>query len=186
MVMERAARMAAASTQDEESNEQLVKTGMRLAAEYLNKPESDLKASLSTQPAREQKDVLLGMVQTLLRNIVLPRDQGLKERSAQAITGVLALLQEANGAAVTSVCAELQQILEQYNQHKEQVTKQLDEALLNQLEQQYAARGGRPSRLTATMHPKYHEELTRIMRDLNGQYTQAMDQRKQTILQQIS
>lgn len=186
MVMERAARIAASNQVEEETNEELVKTGMRLAAEYLNQPTTELGASLAAQPPNQHNDVRLGMVQTLLRNIVLPRDQGLKERSIQAINGAVNLLQETGGAVITTTCAELQQILDQYNQHKEQVTKQLEEALLNQLEQQYAVRGNRPARLTAAMHPKYHEELTRILRDLNGQYTQAMDQRKQKILQHIT
>jgi hypothetical protein len=184
MVMERAARMAAGSS-TENDNEEHVKAGMRLAAEYLNQPATDLVVTLAEKPAEIQGCLRHGMVQTLLRNVVLPRDTSLKERSSLALKGILALLQKTGGAAVTSTCAELQQILDQYNQHKEQATKQLEEAILNQLEQQYAARGTRPGKLTPTMHPKYHEELARMLGDINTQYNQAMDQRKETVSRQL-
>lgn len=185
MVMERAARMAAASTAEIDNEEQL-KAGMRLAAEYLNQPTTDLAETLAAQPPASQRDLRRGMVQTLLRNVVLPRDISLKERSSLALKGVLDLLQASGGAAVTTVCAELQQILEQYNQHKEQATKQLEDAILNQLEQQYAARGGRPGKLSPNMHPKYHDELARMLGDINSQYNQAMDQRKEIISRQMA
>ena len=184
MVMERAARMAAAS-EAEEVNEDVQKEGMRLAAGFLNQPDDDLATQLAAKPAEQQTALRQGMAQTLLRNIVLPRDPALKDRSLLAIKGVLGLLQKSGGAAVTGACSELQQLLDQYSQHKEQITKQLEDMLVGQLEQQYTARGIQPpARLNAAMHPKYKDELARMLQDLNGQYNQAMDQRKQAITRQ--
>jgi len=182
MVLARAARIAVESDAEEDSGEDVVKEGMRLAAGYLNQPSGDLTAPLAGQSAAKQAALRRGMVQTLLRNIVLPRDKTLKESSELAIKGILALMTAKGGATVTTACSELGQLLGQYGKHKEQMTKQLEDALLNQLEQQYTARGIQPpTRLTAAMHPKYKDELARLLLDLNSQYGQAMDQRKEMI-----
>jgi len=188
MVLERAARIAAESDAQEESGEDTVKEGMRLAAAFLNQPDGDsLTATLAGQNAAKRKALRQGMVQALLRNIVLPRDEALKERSELAIKGILDLMAASGGAAVTGVCAELGQLLGQYGKYKAQMTQQLEDALLGQLEQQYTARGLQPpARLTAAMHPKYKDELARLLLDLNGQYGQAMDQRKEVIARLVA
>ena len=40
--------------------------------------------------------------------------------------------------------------------------------------------------LNPALHPQYREELARIQGDLNNQYTQALDQRKELIRQTIA
>ena len=193
MVLARAAPIAAESDAEEDSGEDVVKEGMRLAAAYLNPtggsgvPPAPLAEALAGQSLIKQAALRRGMAQTLLRNIVLPRDEVLKERSELAIKGIIDLLAAQFGAAVTTTCAELGQLLGQYGKHKEQMTQQLEDALLHQLEQQYTGRGIQPpARLTAAMHPKYKDELARLLLDLNGQYGQAMDQRKEIITRLVA
>ncbi len=184
MVMERAARMAAAAAPATD-NENLVKKGMRLAADYMNRKEIDLPRELAAQPAAEQAEVRRGMAQTLLRNIVLPRTKELQDSGELALQGVLALA--GKKGEITTICRELDQILKQYGQHKEQMTKQLDEAIRAQLEQQGAARGqGGKAPINPAMHPQYREELARMQTGLNNQYNDAMDQRKEMLLQLLS
>lgn len=185
MVMERAAKMAA-GTPPTTNNEEQVKSGMRLAADYLNQKLTDLAGKLAAQQPEVQSAVRSGMLQTLLRNITLPRDEALRERSILALQGVQAITQYAGVSSVTGVCTELQQILDQYSRHKEQMTQQLEDALRGQLEQQYAARGSKPGNLNAAMHPQYHDELAKMLGDLNGQYNQAMDQRKEMISRELT
>lgn len=185
MVMERAAKMAANAPSVSDTDEQ-IKTGMRLAAEYLDQKLTDLTTELAAQPPEMQGPVSQGMLQALLRNIGLPRDEMLKERSQRALAGVQVLAGQAGAAVITATCSELQQILDQYGQHKKQVTQQLEEALLGQLKQEYMARGGNPADLNAAMHPQYGEEMAKMQGDLNNQYNQAMDQRKEMIRQQLA
>ena len=184
MVMERAARMAASAptTSDDDS---LVKKGMRLAADYVNGKPLDLKEELATLPACEQGEVGKGMLQTLLRNVVLPRSKELQDTGELALRGILHLA--GKKGEIVSVCRELDQILKQYGQHKEQMTQQLEEALRAQLEQQGASRGqGGRSAANPAMHPHYREELSRMLTGLNNQYTDAMDQRKAMVLRLYS
>ena len=184
MVLERAARMAAAAP-PEVDNEELVKTGMRLAAEYLNQQETDLAQMLEAQPAKDQIAVRKGMAQTLLRNIVLPRDEQLQASGKIALRGVLSL--GGKSGEISSICQELTQILEQYGQHKEQMTQQLEDAIRAQLEQQQAAHGKKGSTpVNPAMHPQYREELAKMLTSLNNQYNDAMKQRKEMILERFS
>jgi hypothetical protein len=185
MVMERAARMAAASDVRTDSDE-LHKTGMRLAADFLNqKIATEPAAVLAGRGQEEQAAIRKGMVETLLRNITLPRDENLKATSILALKGILSL----GGPQLSSTCTELQQILEQYNQHKEQATQQLDDAIRAQLGQQMAKRGGQAAQgaaINPALHPQYREEVARMQGDLNNQYTQALDQRKEVIRQHLA
>ena len=183
MVMERAARIAAASGIQIDS-EETMRTGMRLAAEYLNGKVADLAAALPERNPEEKRAIRRGMIETLLRNITLPRDEQLKETGFQALQGLLALA----GTQLSQVCGELRQILEQYGQHKEQTTQQLEEAIRAQLGQMGRRGSGQAPQgasLNPALHPQYREELARMLGDLNNQYSQALDQRKEMIRQQL-
>jgi ElaB/YqjD/DUF883 family membrane-anchored ribosome-binding protein len=183
MVLERAAKMAAATTQ-EIDNEDMVKTGMRLAADFLNQKETDLVQLLAAQPAQDQVAIRNGMAQTLLRNIVLPRDEQLQASAKMALQGVLAI--DGKSAEIKAICQELEQLLEQYGRHKEQMTKQLEDAIRAQLEQQQMAQGREGQPVNPAMHPQYREELSKMLMSLNNQYNDAMKQRKEMILERFS
>lgn len=182
MVMERAARMAAESKEDTKG-ETAVREGMRLAAEHLQQEEGDLLATLEKQKPEDRKAILQGMMETLLRNIVLPRDQMLLQTSMKALDAVVKIAP----GDVTAACTELQQLLSQYSQHKEQMKNQLDDAIRSQLEQKLAQQGTQLTEemsINPAMHPQYKEELERMITGLNGQYNEALDQRKALIRQQ--
>jgi len=184
MVMERAAKMAAESTK-EVKDDSLVHEGMRLAADYLKGSEDSLMTILQKQEKEKQKAILEGMTATLLRNIVLPRDEFLLEGSLKS----LAAITEIGPDEVLTVCQELHQILNQYSQHKEQSQNQLDDAIRSQLEQKLAEQGTQLTEdmsINPAMHPQYREELERMLTGLNGQYNDALDQRKQLIRQHLA
>jgi hypothetical protein len=185
-VLERAAQMAAAA--DNGANtEDLDRLGMRMAAEYLSKSDESLLKALKKQPAENQMAIRAGMARTLLRNIVLPRDKDLIETGNKALQGLIELSQSSRD--ISSVCSEIHKILGQYNQHKEQMKQQLDQAIRAQLEQKMGERGEKLSGQVAinpAMHPQYQEEWARMQSDLNNQYNQALDQRKNMIQQRFS
>lgn len=181
MVMERAARIAAEAT-DTSDYQSAEHKGMRYAASYLSGKENDLLGYIKKQPPKEQMNVRSGMTRTLLRNIILPRDE---EISEQALSSLKALQElSGNSADIANICNELKQILEQYNQHKKQVKDQLDESVRAQLKEKLLQQGHQlddDMSLNPTMHPQYQEEWSRVSADLNAQYNQALDQRKDAI-----
>lgn len=183
MVLERAAKMAAESKEEVLDNS-IQQEGMRLAAEYLKNPEGSLLSILQGQENSKQVQILEGMADTLLRNIILPRDEHLLESGLLALSAVV----ELSSGEVGAICQELQQILQQYTQHKEQMKQQLDDAIIDQLKQKLAQQGAQISEdvtITPSMHPQYAEELDKMLTGLNGQYTEALDQRKDMLRQRL-
>lgn len=190
MVMERAARMAARA-EGQADSEGSERTGMRLAAEYIGLTLEDLGQVLAGQPPAEQMAVRKGMARALLRNIVLPRDEALMATSVRAMQGLLEM--ERAAGDMVAICAELKQILEQYNQHKEQIRQQLEDAVRAQLDQKLEQYGAQQQGASAVsrmsmdpaMHPMFQKEWTRMKADLNQQYNQALDQRKEMLMQRF-
>lgn len=179
MVMERAAKIAA-EADSESSRESLEKEGMRFTASFLSKKEQDISSQINQYEGEQKREFLSGVIQTLLRNIVLPRDGELSPASILALQAIGTI----GGAkpAVTALTEEIQQILNQYDQHKLQVQQQLEDALKSQLQQQAMAQGiENPSQIDPKMHPQYQEEMTKLLSDLNSQYLNALDERKKLI-----
>ena len=185
MVMERAARLAA-DAGDTQASDELLNRGMRLAAAYLNGEETDLLELLEKNDAKEQMTIRGGMAKTMLRNILLPRDGEISEQSLLSLKGLLDL--SGNSTDISSICSELQQILEQYSQHREQIKQQFDESILSQLKTSLQQQGMPVDdhlALNPTMHPQYQEEWSKASAELNGQYNEAVDQRKSLIGQRF-
>jgi hypothetical protein len=185
MVMERAAKMAA-EAKEVSADDALASEGMKLAAAYLKGDGSNLLEQLKSQAPEKQMSVRAGMARTLLRNIVLPRDEQISEQSLLSLMGLQEL--SGNSSDISTLCAELKQILEQYGQHREQVKQQFDESILNQLKMQLQQQGLKVDdemALNPTMHPQYQEEWTRASAELNNQYNDALDQRKELIGQRL-
>ncbi len=185
MVMERAARMTA-DVADTPKNDDAERRGMRTAASLLNGESIDLVSYLKEQPSEDQMGVRSGMVRTLLRNIVLPREDSISESSLASLTAIQTL--SGNSAEISTICNELEQILNQYGQHREQVKQQLDEAIRNQLKQKLLEEGQSVDdemSINPAMHPQYQEEFTRMSADLNEQYNQAIEQRRDAIKQRL-
>ncbi|MBU3983335.1 MAG: hypothetical protein KJ985_07625 [Proteobacteria bacterium] len=186
MVMERAARMAARSVGEPDSQES-ERAGMRLAAEYISHTLDDLGQALAGQAATEQMAVRKGMAQALMRNILLPRNETLMATSLRSMQGLLEM--ERSAGDMVAICAELKQILEQYTQHKEQIRKQLEDAVRAQLDQKLGEQGspaGSRMSIDPAMHPMLQKEWVRMKADLDQQYNQALDQRKDMLLERFS
>lgn len=181
MVLERAARM------EQEAGGPVAvdysRDGMRIGVAYMNGNTPDIMAALMAEEQEKRESLRHGILQVLLRNVILPRDEDQQASGTKALQGLIDI--SGGHEEVANLCNELQQILGQYGQHKDQMTEQLEEALKGQLQQQHAAQGNHVEthQLSASAHPQYNTELTKMLGDLNDQYLQAMDQRKEVIQQ---
>ncbi len=184
MVMERAARMAE-QAKDTNTDESVVREGMRLAAEYLKNPQGSLSDRITGIDQTKRPQVVKGIADILLRNIVLPRDEMLLETGQKALAAIGELL----GGTAGDICNELNQILAQYTQHKEQMKQQLEDAIRGQLKQKLMEQGAEISdeiSINPAMHPQYAEELAKMETNLNTQYMEALDERKELIRQHLA
>jgi len=181
-VLERAAAMGQAS-KEELASEEKHKQGMRLAADYLQGKAADLSGSQELI----EKEVLFrkGLVEVFLRNIILPRDED-QQRTEKAIQGLLELRQ--NSGEVTTIFSEIKQVLDHYLQHKKEIRNQVEEAFRQQMEQAMAQQTGQAGlgmKVDPSLHPKFQEEWTRIMGELDEQYSQALNQHKNLVAQKF-
>jgi len=186
MVMERAARMAARA-EDVPADQETEQRGMRLVAEFLSGKQPELTPLLQQEAPADQMAIRRGMAKALIRNIVIPRDELLMAGSVTAISGLMDLVGETG--EMESVCNELKQLLEQYTQHKEQIKQQLEDAIQAQLAQQVqeqTGESGDPMAIDPTRHPQYQKEWAQAQANLNDQYTEAFDQRKEILMQRFS
>ena len=186
LVMERAARMGKASA-EEMQQEEAGKQGMKLAAEFLDGNNDDLMTALSELPTTQQTAARRGMVEVLLRNIFLPRDDTARERTRKAAEGIVDL---GGGAGdLSSICAEMQHILGQYNKHREQLKQQVEEQIRMQYEQvmtqQAGGTQGDALNLERSLQTKFQEEWVRMETELSNQYNQALEQHKSVLRERL-
>jgi hypothetical protein len=184
--MERAARMAERAP-DEPAGQREEQRGMRLVVDFISGKTASLLEVLAGEEPAGQMAVRHGMAKALLRNIVLPREEHLMEGSGKAIAGLIELSGQDN--EVASVGEELQQILGQYDEHKKQIRQQLEEGMRAQLAQQMQQQGIETEQLGSidpTLHPEFQKQWSSAQADLNDQYTQALDQRKEILMQRFA
>lgn len=187
LVMERAARMGRASDEELQQEEQR-KEGMKLAANFLDGTVESLMTALADRPGEKQMRLRGGMADTLLRNIFLHRDEFGKERTEKAAQGIREI--SGNVGEVGAICAEMQTILGQYNQHREQLRQQLEEQIRMQYEQIMAQQAGMQQpggpNLEHVLEAKVNEELARMEAELTDQYNQALEQYKAAVRERLS
>ncbi|PIE58138.1 MAG: hypothetical protein CSA33_04290 [Desulfobulbus propionicus] len=181
LVMERAARMGKASS-EELSTASSSKQGMLAAAEFLNgrtdsgAPPAPLSETLEQYPQADQTVIRKGMLETLLRNIFIPRDAAAQERIARALDGILSL---GGGAGeIKAICDKLQSLTSQYTTQREQYREQLKQQIQMQIEQVLAQKGlsSKGLNIDPTMEPQFQEEWSRIEGELNSQYERTLQQ----------
>lgn len=179
LVMERAARIGKAST-EELRKEEARKKGVLLTVDYMEGKTENLLNELQGHDKDVQVDVLQGMAETILRNIFLPRDEIQQERTAKAVDGLKTL---DNGGGIGAICTEITNILGGYLQHREQLRGQLEEQIKKHYENLMAQQQGMQP--DPNQQPKFQEEWNRVETELNSQYGNALEQLKLQINQRL-
>lgn len=187
MVLERAARMEKEAVTAPAAEEKM-REGMRLAAGYLRGEKIDLAAACSRSgSAPDTAELQRGVVNTLLRNITLPRHDEQQDTTEKAIQGLLAAGPGLKD--LQQIFAEMKSILSRYPEHKKQLRQQLEAAFsqqMEQLEQSMAKKTGIAVKMEPSKHPKFQEEWLRLCGELDEQYGRAIAQHKALIEQRLS
>lgn len=182
--LERAERLGKA-TPEELRRMEYVPRGNALAARFLRQEVTDLKAELARQEASIQPYIRRGVLETLVRNLTLPRALGDRERNAKAIEGLRALQGERPGAAqileqVQHIFAYYEGALQQaYPQFKREFEARLGEADQETLARLRAQMGGR---IDVERHPQFQDEWRRYRSGLDAQYDKALEEQRQQLL----
>ena len=153
--------MAAAQSQEQ---------GSQLAVQYL-KGEGDLASDLKNLPPQAQPAVKAGIKEVFLRNIGLPRENTIDPRQDRALEGLVLVAD--NPKNMARLQTELEQILQQFLQIRQNALQQLKgrfaggvEQMQRAMEAQYRQRVN----LDAEHLPQFQEEWRRFLGQLNDQF----------------
>jgi len=180
MVLERAAKMS--QTVQDGTDDDGIREGMRLGAGYLRGKDINLFQALNEHDGAEKTAMLKGVIQALLRNIILPREKENQADSEKAMQGLIEMGRA--DSELIGIFTEMKTILDRYIDHKEQLRQQLKDSFaqqIGQLEQNMAQQTGTQLKLDPSQHPKFAEEWQHLSTELNDQYGRALDQHKNMI-----
>ena len=173
------------ATEEERLRWKFVPKGEELAAKYF-KEDCNLVAELSKYQESERKHVAEGAGEILARNINLPRNDAAKKNNRKAMDGFKLLKNDK--ASVENVYSRIRQIFNHYLEQGQQQKQQAYESLKSQFEAkvQQAVQQQMGPMMRASVdverQPQFQEEWRRVLRQLDSQYLQHLDEYKQELL----
>ncbi len=185
IALEKAARLGKAS-KEELRQEELVREGRRLAAKFLNEKDFPLAEALAKIPSEDRPLVIRGAVDTLVRNIVFPRDQYALNDIRRVLDGLELIF--AAFPQVKQLTAEIYKLLSLYLEQQKQIYEQFKHQFKGQmaeveeaLKQQY----GEQIKVDIEMQPQFQEEWRKIKGQLEEQYRRQLDYLKNLFYKMI-
>ena len=177
MALEKAERYGKAS-REEMAASQYREQGLQLAVRYL-KGEGDLGADLQGLPAEVQPGDRAAVKEVLLRNIGLPKNGEADERMAGALAGLL--LVAGNQKAMSRLMAEMEQLLQNFLQVRNNAYQQLKArfgAGIGNMQRALEAQLRQKVRLEVEQLPQFQEEWRRFQSQLQDQFEPMLSQLK--------
>ncbi|RUM88691.1 MAG: hypothetical protein DSZ24_03010 [Thermodesulfatator sp.] len=176
IALEKAEKLGKASKEELRAQE-LRERGQRLAARYLSPEEEvDLATEMARLSSEERLPVVRGMVEVLLRNVVLPRDEFALQEAQKALKGLETVF--AAFPEVKNLTQEIERLLKQYLQHRESLYQQLKqqfEAQLSGVEEALSSQMGVRVKVDAELQPQFQEEWRKIRDQLDPEYQRQLD-----------
>ncbi len=186
LVMEKLARLGT-DTGNELDSEEKIKDGMRLGARFLEGEIQGLDQALNDCPAEDRTLVQKGITRTMLRNIMLPREDDQQRDCERAMHGLLEMTQ--GTTQMIDICTDMKHTLDRFLAHKDQYRTQLEQAFLSQLgqmEDSISDQTGMAVKLDPSQHPQFQQEWDKVMTSLNEQYGNALEQQKDMVEQVLA
>jgi hypothetical protein len=172
IAMERADRIGKLS-REELAEREWAEKGRKKAADFLAGRTPDMKTALSDVPGEMLRTVIRSASDTLLRNIVLPREHEQWDGIEKAMQGIA----ELKGSVAMQVIPGIRELLQQYeqtrNQYLEQFKAQMDQAM--QSAGQYGGMGGSGGGPDMNTIAAMQKEWDKISAELNSQFEQQLE-----------
>jgi len=174
IAMEKADRLGRA-TKEELETKKWLDHGHRIVARYMQSEIEDLETGLSDISGNELPLVLKGATEILLRNIVLPRDKDQWPGIKKALSGFV----ELKGSVANQIIPRIEQLMESYEQTRDQYYEQLKMQMQNHLggikqaiSQQYGT--AMASEIDVNSLPEFQKEWSRISSEITDQFEQQL------------
>nr|MBF0220813.1 hypothetical protein [Desulfobulbaceae bacterium] len=161
--------------------------GMKFAATFVNNATVDIAEKIGALDPAEAPMFAKGMLKTFCRFVVLPRgDDQTWQNALQGIHLLASVFLPTLPPDLGNILDELRSLLGRYKDHALQLRKQLEEQFAMQIAQMsetMSKKTGAKMNLRPDQHPKFNEEWGRVLAQLNGQYTNAIEQYKNAVTQ---
>ncbi len=170
------------SSREEMAAAQFQEQARLLAVKFL-KGEGDLAAEFKSLPLEAQDAARTAIKEVFLRNIGLPRNGETDDRLDRALSGLLLVAGNKNNMA--RLQAELQQLLQQFQQFRNNALQQLKARFaqsLPQMQRALEAKTGQRMNLEAEHLPQFQEEWRRFHGQLVDQFEPLLEQVKDSML----
>ena len=170
-------------TEEERLEWKYLPEGEKLAARYL-KQDAQLQAELSKYDRKTVQYVARGASNVLIKNINLPKDEGLQRNNKLSMEGIKAI--KTDKSSVEAVLNQMRQIFSHYNGQGEQQRKQAYASLKAEfqakveqaLRQQMG--GEMPGvRVDVEKQPQFQEEWRKLKTEMDSQYIRVLTELKQ-------
>ncbi len=184
IALEKAEKIGRAS-KEELRQEELIKQGRRLAAQFLQE-KIELSKALADISPEDRPLVLKGAVDTFLRNIVLPRDIESFQEIRRVLQGLVIIF--ATIPEVRHLTQEIENILSLYLQNYQQIYQQFRQqfqAQANQVEQALTQQLGAKVKVEPEMMPQFQEEWRKIKGQLEDQFLPQLENLKSLFLKML-
>lgn len=156
--------------------------GMRLMAELENGNREKVEQELKSYGKKERKDVLSGLMDSVLARITLPStDQSLDD--IDIIASALTFLFPGN-KTMAGVPEQLKDFYQNYLSDKDRLLDALKDRFadhLKQKEEQMARQTGQRMSIRPEMDPEFNKALQANLEHLDGQYQQVIDNVRQEL-----
>ncbi len=185
IALEKAEKIGRA-TKEELRREELTKKGRRLAAQFLREKDFSLAEALSQIPSEDRPQVLRGAVDTLLCNIVFPRDEEDLKDIRKALSGLNTIF--AHFPEVQNLTQEIEKLLSLYLQHYQQLYEQFRhqfQAQALQMEEALSQQIGAQVKVEPEMTPQFQEEWRKVTAKLQEQFKSQLDYLKGLFLKML-
>lgn len=161
--------------------------GMKFAASFVNGAVDNIAEKISSLSSGDVPKFAKGVLKTFCRFIALPRgDDQLWKNALQGVKDLAAATMPTVPPDLVKILDELQSLLGRYKDHAKQLRSQLEEQFAMQIAQMseaMAKKTGTKMNLRPDQHPKFLEEWAKVVEQLNGQYTHAIEQYKTVVVQ---
>ena len=175
IALEKAARLGKAS-KEELRRDELIKKGRRLAAQFLSEKDFNLEKELFSIDSKDQILVLRGAVDTLVKNIVFPRDDHSLKEIRRALEGLERIFHAF--PQVKQLTAEIFKLLSHYLEQQKQLYEQFKQQFKGQMaevEQALKQQYGDNIKVDIEMQPQFQEEWRKLKAQIEEQYRSQLD-----------
>lgn len=156
--------------------------GMKLAGRLMENASVDVQSELKKLERERREWALEGFRSVLISHLSLPAQESDLERLRTVASGLATVAKDKN--AVGAIMDQVEQLLQQYLDNKNQMVESLRqqfEPRLRQKEQDLARQTGQQIKLDPASDPEFAKALNENMRRLQAQYNQVIDQARDQV-----